>query len=78
MNVALIHDKLFIKDIWEQKIAKHDQRNDTEVKRMKTSALTKLREEWHQRLENRTKHLKRFNDEILRKSKLAQETNDDS
>ncbi|XP_010894307.1 protein FAM240B [Esox lucius] len=78
MNVALIHDKLYIKDIWEQKIAKHDQRTETEAMRMKNSALTKLREEWHRRLENRTKHLKRLNDEILRKSKLAQQADDDS
>lgn len=41
MNVALIHDKLFIKDLWEQKIAKHDQRTETEDMRKKNSALTK-------------------------------------
>ncbi|XP_024274169.1 protein FAM240B [Oncorhynchus tshawytscha] len=76
MNVALIHDKLFIKDLWEQKIAKHDQRTETEDMRKKNSSLTKLRDEWHRRLENRTKHLKKLNDELLRKSKLAKQADD--
>ncbi|CAB1320223.1 unnamed protein product [Coregonus sp. 'balchen'] len=76
MNVALIHDKLFIKDLWEQKIAKHDQRTETEDMRKNNSALTKLRDEWQRRLESRTKHLKKLNDELLRRSKPAKQADD--
>ncbi|KAL7885090.1 hypothetical protein AOLI_G00078600 [Acnodon oligacanthus] len=62
MNAALIHDKLFIKTFWEQKIVKHNQLTENEEQRMKNSALSKLRDEWLMRLESRTKHLKNFSD----------------
>ncbi|XP_066499339.1 protein FAM240C [Hoplias malabaricus] len=62
MNAALIHDKLFIKTFWEQKISNHTQLTENEELRMKNSALSKLREEWIMRLESRTKHLKNFGD----------------
>ncbi|XP_039509117.1 protein FAM240B-like [Pimephales promelas] len=60
MSSALIHDKLFIKTFWEQKIVNHGHMRDVEEDRMKKSALTKLRDEWLERLEARTKHLKNF------------------
>lgn len=41
MNAALIHDKLFIKTFWEQKISNHTQMTENEEQRMKNSALTK-------------------------------------
>ncbi|KAI4882813.1 hypothetical protein NFI96_025045 [Prochilodus magdalenae] len=62
MNAALIHDKLFIKTFWEQKISNHTQLTENEEHRMKNSALSKLRDEWLVRLESRTKHLKNFSD----------------
>ncbi|XP_051950986.1 protein FAM240B [Xyrauchen texanus] len=62
MSSALIHDKLFIKTFWEQKIVNHNHMSDVEDQRMKGSALTRLRDEWLQRLETRTKHLKNFSD----------------
>uniref|UniRef100_A0A3B1IGV4 Family with sequence similarity 240 member B n=1 Tax=Astyanax mexicanus TaxID=7994 RepID=A0A3B1IGV4_ASTMX len=60
MNAALIHDKLFIKTFWEQKIVSHVQLTENEEQRMKNSA--RLRDEWLIRLESRTKHLKNFRD----------------
>ncbi|XP_058245475.1 protein FAM240C [Hemibagrus wyckioides] len=62
MNAALIHDKLFIKGLWEKRITNHSQMTENEELRMKNSALSKLRDEWLIRLENRTKHIKNFND----------------
>ncbi|XP_056320200.1 protein FAM240B [Danio aesculapii] len=62
MSSALIHDKLFIKTFWEQKIHSHHHLTEAEEDRMKKSALTKLRDEWLTRLETRTKHLKNFGD----------------
>ncbi|KAK7136441.1 hypothetical protein R3I94_014931 [Phoxinus phoxinus] len=62
MSSALIHDKLFIKTFWEQKIVNHSHTREVEEGRMKKSALTKLRDEWITRLETRTKHLKNFGD----------------
>ncbi|XP_051758906.1 protein FAM240B [Ctenopharyngodon idella] len=62
MSSALIHDKLFIKSFWEQKIVSHNHMIEVEEDRMKKSALTKLRDEWLLRLETRTKHLKNFGD----------------
>uniref|UniRef100_A0A3B4BWW2 Uncharacterized protein n=2 Tax=Pygocentrus nattereri TaxID=42514 RepID=A0A3B4BWW2_PYGNA len=40
MNAALIHDKLFIKTFWEQKIVKHNQLTENEEQRTKNSALS--------------------------------------
>ncbi|XP_078141491.1 protein FAM240B [Centroberyx gerrardi] len=71
MNLALIHDKLFIKKFWEKKIDTQSQEAESEEERKSRSALCKLREEWVVRLENRTKHLKNFNEDYMRKSKMA-------
>ncbi|XP_046904317.1 protein FAM240C [Hypomesus transpacificus] len=71
MNVAKIHDKFLIKNFWEQKIVNQGQHLENEDMRKEKSALSKLREEWVQRLDNRTKHLKNLNEDFLRKAKLA-------
>ncbi|XP_026072789.1 protein FAM240B-like [Carassius auratus] len=62
MSSALVHDKLFIKSFWEQKINTHTHMIEAEEERRKRSALLKLRDEWLTRMENRTKHLKNFGD----------------
>lgn len=72
MNAAKIHDKFLIKSFWEQKIENHSHQIENEDQRMEKSALSKLREDWARRLENRTKHLKNMNEEIMRKDKLAE------
>ncbi|XP_036382741.1 protein FAM240C [Megalops cyprinoides] len=72
MNVALIHDKYSIKNFWEQKIENHYLMTENEETRMKSSALAKLRGEWTNRLESRTKHLKKVNEENLRKARPVQ------
>ncbi|KAG9270661.1 protein FAM240C [Astyanax mexicanus] len=74
MNAALIHDKLFIKTFWEQKIVSHVQLTENEEQRMKNSALSKLRDEWLIRLESRTKHLKNFRDAQAVKLTSAKQT----
>ncbi|XP_062310781.1 protein FAM240C [Osmerus eperlanus] len=71
MNVAKIHDKFLIKNFWEQKIVNQSQHLENEDMRKEKSALSKLREEWVQRLDNRTKHLKNLNEDFLKKGKLA-------
>ncbi|XP_035248087.1 protein FAM240C-like [Anguilla anguilla] len=63
MSLARIHDKYRLRKFWEQKIANHGQMVGNEEIRMKRSALSKLREEWIQRLEIQTRHLKAINEE---------------
>ncbi|KAA0704304.1 hypothetical protein E1301_Tti000054 [Triplophysa tibetana] len=73
MNSARIHDKCTLKKFWEQKIEKHVERKGNEDSRMKTSALSKLREEWILRLQNRNQHLiETTREEELRKAKRVQ------
>ncbi|XP_075938624.1 protein FAM240B [Anarhichas minor] len=64
MNVAKIHDGLHIKTFWEKKINRGSQHAESEEKRKNTSALKKLRDEWTIRLDNRTKHLKKLDDNV--------------
>uniref|UniRef100_A0A3Q3IWC8 Uncharacterized protein n=1 Tax=Monopterus albus TaxID=43700 RepID=A0A3Q3IWC8_MONAL len=59
MNVLLIHDRLHIKTLWEEKITAQCQHAEREEDRMNRSSL-KLRAEWLVRLENRTRHLKKL------------------
>uniref|UniRef100_A0A3B3V9K8 Uncharacterized protein n=1 Tax=Poecilia latipinna TaxID=48699 RepID=A0A3B3V9K8_9TELE len=59
MNLALIHDRLYIKSFWENRISADNQHAESEENRMNKSAL-KLRREWVVRLENRNKHLKKL------------------
>ncbi|KAK6459818.1 protein FAM240A, partial [Huso huso] len=60
---VLVHDKDLIKNFWEQKIDSQYQVTESEDVRMKKSALKKLRNEWVEQLESRTKHLKKFNED---------------
>ncbi|KAG2466948.1 F240A protein, partial [Polypterus senegalus] len=59
----LIHDKQAIKSFWERKIESHTQLAKKEEVRVKKSALKKLRNEWVERLENRTRQLQNYNEE---------------
>ncbi|XP_041936990.1 protein FAM240C-like [Alosa sapidissima] len=63
MNLARIHDKHKLKNFWEQKIENHSQMMGDEDLRMKRSALSKLREEWFQRLKIRNQHLEVVHEE---------------
>ncbi|XP_059192353.1 protein FAM240B [Centropristis striata] len=72
MNLALIHDRLHIKTFWEKRIVNDSQHAESEEQRRNRSALSKLREEWVVRLENRTKHLKSLNDNYVKKVKVEQ------
>ncbi|KAF3695280.1 Protein FAM240B [Channa argus] len=74
MNLALIHDRLQIKTFWEKKIDAECQHVETEEQRRKRSALKKLRGEWLVRLENRNKHLKNLNENLIQKVKEANQT----
>ncbi|XP_069043793.1 protein FAM240C [Lepisosteus oculatus] len=71
---VLIHDRRTIKSYWEQIIERHCQIAENEDARMKNSALSKLRGEWITKLESRTKHLKSFNEDLLKKKSVAQMT----
>ncbi|KAK1176329.1 protein FAM240A [Acipenser oxyrinchus oxyrinchus] len=62
-RAVLVHDKDLIKNFWEQKIGSQYQVTESEDVRMKKSALKKLRNEWVEQLESRTKHLKKFNED---------------
>ncbi|KAJ8380945.1 hypothetical protein SKAU_G00017230 [Synaphobranchus kaupii] len=73
MNVALIHDKYAIKNFWERKIENHCQATEHETSRMNNSSLSKLRGEWIKKLESRTKHLKKLQEENMRKARLNME-----
>ncbi|KAF4108463.1 hypothetical protein G5714_011222 [Onychostoma macrolepis] len=57
INLARVHDKYGLKKYWEEKIESHGQRMGNEDSRMKNSALSKLREEWVQRLQFRNQHV---------------------
>ncbi|XP_029961227.1 protein FAM240B [Salarias fasciatus] len=69
MNAALIHDRLHIKTFWEKRIDNDSRHAESEEERRSRSALTRLREEWLVRLENRNKHLKNLNDTFMRRTK---------
>ncbi|XP_053727533.1 putative surface protein bspA-like [Synchiropus splendidus] len=69
MNVALIHDKLHIRSLWETKIHVERENVEKEEMRLKKSALCRLRAEWVVRLENRNKHLKKLDTCIQRVDK---------
>ncbi|KAL6472362.1 hypothetical protein MHYP_G00185500 [Metynnis hypsauchen] len=74
MNLARIHDKHKLKKFWEQKIERHSQMMGNEEFRMKRSALSKLREEWLQRLQSRNQHVNEImREEKIRKAQRVQE-----
>ncbi|KAM4745734.1 protein FAM240B [Anableps anableps] len=70
MNLALIHDRLYIKSFWENRINADNQHAESEEQRMNKSALKKLRGEWIVRLENRNKNLKKLNDSFVKKARM--------
>ncbi|KAM9333179.1 protein FAM240C [Pholidichthys leucotaenia] len=72
MNLALIHDRPHIQSFWEKRISADVQHAENEEQRRNRSALTKLREGWIVRLENRNKHLKNLNENFVRKVKTEQ------
>ncbi|XP_061586149.1 protein FAM240B [Cololabis saira] len=69
MNVALVHDRLQIKSLWEDRINTECQDVENEEKRMNKSALEKLRGEWLVRLDSRNKNLKSLNENLIKKVK---------
>ncbi|XP_054613581.1 protein FAM240B [Dunckerocampus dactyliophorus] len=73
MNVARIHDKHKLKSFWEQRIVQHSQQMDEEESRKKTSALTRLREQWLVMLDQRNEHQQSFFEERIRRSQKAQQ-----
>ncbi|KAK2838202.1 hypothetical protein Q5P01_015414 [Channa striata] len=74
MNLALIHDRLQIKTFWEKKIDTECRDVENEEQRRKRSALKKLRGEWLVRLENRNKHLKNLNENLVVKVKQPEQS----
>ncbi|XP_028314367.1 protein FAM240B [Gouania willdenowi] len=68
MNVAKIHDRLYIKTFWEKRIESQSEQKVNEDQRRSRSALSRLRSEWLVRLENRNSHMKNFNETFYRKS----------
>ncbi|XP_066506518.1 protein FAM240B [Hoplias malabaricus] len=74
MNLARIHDKHKLRKFWEQKIERHSQMMGNEEFRMKRSALSKLRDEWLQRLQSRDKTVNEtLREEQIRKAQRIQE-----
>ncbi|XP_056322110.1 protein FAM240C-like [Danio aesculapii] len=73
MNLARIHDKHQLKKFWEQKIESHSERMGNEDCRMKSSALSRLREEWLERLQVRNQHVtESMREEQIRKAQRIQ------
>ncbi|KAL2087703.1 hypothetical protein ACEWY4_016531 [Coilia grayii] len=68
MNLARIHDKHKLRNFWEQKIESHSQMMGHEERRMKRSALSKLRDEWVERLKVRNQHLEILYEERVRQA----------
>ncbi|XP_048876280.1 protein FAM240C-like [Brienomyrus brachyistius] len=73
MNLARIHDKCSTKKFWERKIEHHCKMTTNEELRMKTSALSKLRNEWIRRLEIQTENQRSFNEECMSRAKKHQQ-----
>ncbi|KAK9968750.1 hypothetical protein ABG768_003058 [Culter alburnus] len=73
INLACIHDKYGLKKFWEEKIESHVQRTGNEDSRLKNSALSKLREEWVQRLQFRNQHvIETMREEQIRRAQRVQ------
>lgn len=60
------HDADGLKNFWERKIEKQTMEHQTEEARQHNSALSKLREEWRQRLEFRLNMLQCLQEEQKR------------
>ncbi|CAM4728868.1 unnamed protein product [Leuciscus chuanchicus] len=73
INLARLHDKYGLKMFWEEKIESHVQRMGNEDSRMNNSALSKLREEWVQRLQFRNQHvIETMREEQIRRAQTLQ------
>ncbi|KAM4719174.1 uncharacterized protein FYW61_015020 [Anableps anableps] len=71
MSVARIHDKQKLRWFWEQRIVQHSEQMDKEEKRMRSSALSRLREQWLLRLNQRNRHQQRFLEERRQREQKA-------
>ncbi|XP_035523273.1 protein FAM240B [Morone saxatilis] len=74
MNAARIHDKHKLKSFWEQRIVQHSEQMDEEENRMRSSSLTRLREQWSVRLDQRNQHQQSFFEERIRRAQKAQQS----
>ncbi|XP_054876820.1 protein FAM240C-like [Poeciliopsis prolifica] len=63
MSAARIHDKQKLRWFWEERIVQHSRQMDQEENRMRSSALTRLREQWLLRLNLRNQHQQHFFEE---------------
>ncbi|KAG1927474.1 hypothetical protein F2P79_024230 [Pimephales promelas] len=73
INLARLHDKYGLKMFWEEKIESHVERMGNEDSRMNKSALSKLREEWVQRLQFRNQHvIETMREEQIRRAQRVQ------
>ncbi|XP_044000343.1 protein FAM240C-like [Gambusia affinis] len=71
MSVARIHDKEKLRWFWEQRIVQHSQQMDQEENRMRSSALTRLREQWLLRLNLRNQQQQHFYEERRQREQKA-------
>ncbi|XP_029939969.1 protein FAM240C-like [Salarias fasciatus] len=67
MNAARIHDKHKLRSFWEQKIEEHGEQEVEEERRRRSSALTRLREQWVVQLDHRNQHQQSFFEERMRR-----------
>ncbi|CAJ1071087.1 protein FAM240B-like [Xyrichtys novacula] len=74
MNVARIHDKQKLRSFWEQRIVQHTESMDEEENRMRSSSLSRLREQWLVRLDQRNQHQKSFFEERIRRAQKTQQS----
>ncbi|KAM8743560.1 uncharacterized protein AB9X84_017880 isoform 1-T2 [Acanthopagrus schlegelii] len=74
MNAARIHDKQKLKSFWEQRIAQHCEQMDKENNRVRSSSLTRLKEQWLVRLDQRYQHQKSFFEERIRRAQMVQQS----
>ncbi|KAG7498185.1 hypothetical protein JOB18_000725 [Solea senegalensis] len=74
MNAARIHDKQKLKSFWEKRIVQHTEHMDDDEKLRGRSALSRLREQWTIRLDQRNRHQQSFFEERIRRAEIAQQT----
>ncbi|XP_024859230.1 protein FAM240C-like [Kryptolebias marmoratus] len=72
MSSARVHDKQKLRSFWEQRIVQHSQQMDQEENRMRSSALTRLRQQWVLRLDQRNQQQQSFFEERRRRVQKAQ------
>ncbi|KAJ4926518.1 hypothetical protein JOQ06_008691 [Pogonophryne albipinna] len=74
MSTARIHDKYKLRSFWEQRIVQHSEQVGGEEARRGGSALTRLREQWLLRLDQRNQHQQSFYLERIRRAEMAQQS----